>query len=184
MGFFSFNFHVAAAKSLQLCPILCDPIDGSHWAPLSMGLSRQERWSGVPFPSPDLSDQGIEPMSVSCIGKQVLYHWATKERNGYYYGLNSVQVILLQMATTIGRYFMPNALPSPFFTLEVKVKSAQSCLTLYSPMDSPWTAHRILQARILVVIPFSTGSSQPRDRIQVSCTAGRFFTSRATREAL
>ena len=106
------------------------------------------------------------------------------ERNGYYYGLNSVQVILLQMATTIGRYFMPNALPSPFFTLEVKVKSAQSCLTLYSPMDSPWTAHRILQARILVVIPFSTGSSQPRDRIQVSCTAGRFFTSRATREAL
>ena len=118
------------AKSLQSCPTLCDPIDGSHQAPLSMGLSRQERWSGVPFPSPDLSDQGIEPMSVSCIGKQVLYHWATKERNGYYYGLNSMQVILLQMATTIGRYFMPNTLPSPFFTLEVKVKSGQSCPTL------------------------------------------------------
>ena len=90
----------AAAKSLQLCPILCDPLDGSlpgspvpgilqarilewvaisfsnawkwkvkvkslsrvwllvtpwtaaHQAPPSMGFSRQEYWSGVPFPSP------------------------------------------------------------------------------------------------------------------------------------
>ena len=89
----------AAAKSLQSCPILCDPIDGSpprspvpgmlqartlewvavsfsnawkwkvkvkslsrvrlsaapwtaaHQAPLSMGFSRQEYWSGVPLPS-------------------------------------------------------------------------------------------------------------------------------------
>ena len=33
-------------------------------APLSMGLSRQEYWSGVPFPSPgDLPDPGIEPGS-------------------------------------------------------------------------------------------------------------------------
>ena len=51
------------------------------------------------------------------------------------------------------------------------------------PMDS--TVHRILQARILewVPFPFSRGSSQPRDRIQVSHFAGTFFTSRATREA-
>ena len=43
----------------------------------------------------------------------------------------------------------------------------------------------ILQARILewVAIPFSRGSSQPRDRIQVSCIADRFFTIWATREA-
>ena len=33
-------------------------------------------------------------------------------------------------------------------------------------------------------IPFSRGSSQPKDQTQVSCTAGRFFTSWATREAL
>ena len=91
---------VAAAKSLQLCPTLCNPMDGSppgspfpgilqartlewiaisfsnawkwkvkvkslsrvrllvtpwtaaHQAPLSMGFSRQEYWSGVPLPSP------------------------------------------------------------------------------------------------------------------------------------
>ena len=42
----------AAAKSLQSCPTLCDPTDGSHQAPLSLGFSRQEHWSGLPFPSP------------------------------------------------------------------------------------------------------------------------------------
>ena len=50
------------------------------------------------------------------------------------------------------------------------------------PMDcsSPGSSvHGILQARILewVVIPFSRGSSQPRDQDQVSCTAGRFSTT-------
>ena len=37
----------AAAKSLQSCPTLCDP-----QAPPSLGFSRQEHWSGLPFPSP------------------------------------------------------------------------------------------------------------------------------------
>ena len=41
-----------AAKSLQSCPTLCDPIDGSHQVPPSLGFSRQEHWSGLPFPSP------------------------------------------------------------------------------------------------------------------------------------
>ena len=49
-----------------------------------------------------------------------------------------------------------------------------------------YIVHRILQARILewVAFPFSRGFYQPRDRIQVSCIAGGFFTSWATREAL
>ena len=43
----------AAAKSLQLCPSLRDPIDGSpSGSPASLGFSRQEHWSGLPFPSP------------------------------------------------------------------------------------------------------------------------------------
>ena len=47
----------------QLCPTLCDPIDSSlHQAPPSMGFSRQEDWSGLPFPSPgNLPNPGIEP---------------------------------------------------------------------------------------------------------------------------
>ena len=36
----------------------------THQAPLSVGFSRQEYWSGLPFPSPgDLSNPGIEPRS-------------------------------------------------------------------------------------------------------------------------
>ena len=42
----------AAAKSLQLCPTLCDPIDGSPPGSPILGFSRQEHWSGLPFPSP------------------------------------------------------------------------------------------------------------------------------------
>ena len=42
----------------QLCPTLCDPMVCQ--APLSMGFSRQEYWSGLPVPSPGT---GIEPMS-------------------------------------------------------------------------------------------------------------------------
>ena len=62
----------------------------------------------------------------------------------------------------------------------LKVKAVQLCLTLYNPMDC--IVRGILQARILgwVAFPFSTGSSQPRDLTQVSCIAGRFFTSWAT----
>ena len=68
--------------------------------------------------------------------------------------------------------------------LSGKVKVAQLCPTLCNPMD--YTVHGILQARILKwgAVPFSRVLLQPRDQIQVSCIAGRFFTSWATREAL
>ena len=42
----------AAAATLQSCPTLCDPTEGSHQAPPCLGVSRQQHWSGVPFPSP------------------------------------------------------------------------------------------------------------------------------------
>ena len=45
--------YYAAAKSFQSCPTLRDPIDGSPpGPPPSLGLSRQEHWSGLPLPSP------------------------------------------------------------------------------------------------------------------------------------
>ena len=64
-----------------------------------------------------------------------------------------------------------------------EVKVTQSCLTLCDPMD--YTVYGILQARIpeWVTFPFSRGSSQPRDRTQISHIASRFFTTWATREA-
>ena len=49
---FLFVSSAAAAKSLQSCPTLCDPIDGSPPGFPSLGFSRQEHWSGLPFPSP------------------------------------------------------------------------------------------------------------------------------------
>ena len=57
----------------------------------------------------------------------------------------------------------------------------RSAVSDYDSMDcgSPDSyVHGILQARILewVAIPFSRGSSQPRDRTWVSSIAGRFFT--------
>ena len=112
----AFEFAAAAAKSLQSCPTLCNPIDGSpsgswgilqartlewvaisfsnawqwkvkvnslsrvqllatpwtaaHQASLSMGFSRQEHRSGLPFPSPgELSNPGIEPTSYALAGQ-------------------------------------------------------------------------------------------------------------------
>ena len=65
-----------------------------------------------------------------------------------------------------------------FFPLgPVKVQVAQSCPALCDPTD--YTVHGVLQAGTLqwVAVPFSRGSSQPRDRTQVSHIAGRFFTS-------
>ena len=48
-----YHCHAAAAKSLQSCLTLCDPIDGSPpGSPVLLGFSRQEHWSGLPFPSP------------------------------------------------------------------------------------------------------------------------------------
>ena len=91
-------------------------------------------------------------------------------------------------------YFMPNGLyllipypccpshPARNQWSEVKWQLL-SRVWLCDPMG--YKVHGILQTRILewVAFPFSRGSSQPRDRTQVSCIGGGFFTSWATREA-
>ena len=55
----------------QVCLILCDPLDRAHQSPLSMGFSRQEYWSGLPFPSIFLT-QGSNPGLLHC--RKTLYH--------------------------------------------------------------------------------------------------------------
>ena len=48
-------------KSLSCVQLFATPWTAACQAPLSMGFSRQEYWSGLPFPSPgDLPDPGIE----------------------------------------------------------------------------------------------------------------------------
>jgi len=47
----------------------------AHQAPLSMGFSREEYWSGLPCPPGDLPDPGIEPVfCISCITGGFLTH--------------------------------------------------------------------------------------------------------------
>ena len=56
-----------SAKSLQSCLTLCDFMNHSPQAPLSMGFARQEYWSGSPCAPPgDLPDPGINPESLIC----------------------------------------------------------------------------------------------------------------------
>ena len=59
-------------KSLQSCQLFVTPWTVVFQAPLSMGFSRHEYWSGLPFPPPgDLPEPGIEPtalMSPALVG--------------------------------------------------------------------------------------------------------------------
>ena len=56
-------------QSAQLCPTLVTLWTVPCQAPLSMGLSRQEHWSGLPFPPPeDLPNLGIKPGSPALAG--------------------------------------------------------------------------------------------------------------------
>ena len=58
------------AKSLQLCPTLYDPVDCSLLG-FSVGFSRQEYWSGLPFPpTGNLPDSGIKPTSPAASALQ------------------------------------------------------------------------------------------------------------------
>ena len=63
----------------QSCLTLCDRMDHkAHQAPLPMEFSRQEYWSGYPFPSPgDLLDTGFTLGCLHC--RQVLYHLSHQE---------------------------------------------------------------------------------------------------------
>ena len=59
---------------------MSDPLDLVFQAPLSMGFSRQEYWSGLPCPPPgNLPDPGIEPVSPALAGGFFITEPATWE---------------------------------------------------------------------------------------------------------
>ena len=67
------DYVCLVAKS---CQTLVTPWTVAHLALLSVGFSRQEYWSGLPFSSVgDLLNSGTKPF----IGRRVLYHWVTWE---------------------------------------------------------------------------------------------------------
>ena len=67
--FIGTGFSKLSGTGTQSCPAVCDPMDCSQ-ALLTVGFSREEYWSGLPFPSPgDLPHPGMEPTSP------VVLHW-------------------------------------------------------------------------------------------------------------
>ena len=68
--------YVCACVRAQSCPTLCDPVDCSPPGSSVHGISRQDYWSGLPFPSPgDLPHPGIKPTppTLAGIGRRILY---------------------------------------------------------------------------------------------------------------
>ena len=61
----------AAAKSLQSCLTLCNPVK-AHQAPQSLGFYRQEYWSGLPLPSPGDGDCSHEIERHLLLGRKVM----------------------------------------------------------------------------------------------------------------
>ena len=69
-----------ACAFLVMSGIFATPRTVPCQSPLSMGFSRQESWSGLPFPPPgDLPNSGIEPITCHLHCRQILYHWPTRE---------------------------------------------------------------------------------------------------------
>ena len=65
------------AQSLVRVQVFVIPWTVAHQTPLPVGFSRQEYWSGLPFPSPRESSQPRDRTHISCIpctGRQILYH--------------------------------------------------------------------------------------------------------------
>ena len=146
------------AKSLQLACWQSAQLFATSWtvarqAPLSMEFPRQEYWSGLPCPP-----TGDLPNP----------------------GIELPSLMSLALA---GRFFTSSIICKAQESVWKWKWVTQSCLTLCNPTDC--IVHGVLQARILewVVLPFSRGSSQPRDLTQVSWIAGRCFTVWATKEA-
>ena len=129
-----------------------------------MKFSRQEYWSGLPFPSPgDLPNPGTKAGSPSL---QADYLFSELQ------GKPILKILANYMIDTVERKMQCFKEASFSFDRHLKVKVTQSCPTLCDPMD--YTVHGFLQARILewVAFPFSRKSWQSRDRTRVSRIAG------------
>ena len=153
-------------KVAQSCPTLCDPMDCTVHGILQ---ARILEW--IAFPSPgDLPNPGIEHRSPTLQADFLQVEPQGKPKNTGVGSLSLLQQIFqtqeLNRAVLHCRWILyqlsyEGSPPVRMVIIKVKVKVAQSCLTLCDPMD--YTAHGILQARILewVACPFSRDLSNP-----------------------
>ena len=167
-----------------------------------MGFSRQEYWSGLPFPSPgDLPNPGFESrspalqadtlssepnaqppswVSLPTVTAQLFLHSVCRPHwvPWNHTSIPTSAIINSPMQGTGLQGPGPHSLHH-FLLAKVEVLLTQSCPTLQPRglLPTRHFCHGILQARILewVAIPFSSGSSRIRDRTWIFHIAGRFF---------
>ena len=154
-----------------------------------MEFSRQEYWTGLPFPTPGaLPDLQIEPPHLLC-----LLHWWTDSLPSSHLGSFLVTVPHRYYINLVLKHCILSSLTiehhSLFFSVFpcvcIHVPSL-SCVLLF---EAPWTVgssvHGIFQIRILewVAISLSSGSSQPRDWTHISSIGRQILYHWATREA-
>ena len=168
-----FSMKESESEVAQSCLTLCDPWTVAHQAPPSMGFSRQEYWSGLPFPSPgDLPDPGIEPRSPTLQADALTSAPPGKP-------LNQVGEVLLVLNFLLYEGWPYKHLSCILWDfcfnllmIKWKVLVAQSCPTVCDPLDPSlpgFSVHGIFQARILDGLPILS----PGDLLQ-----GVFLTQR------
>ena len=129
-------------KVTQLCLTLCDPRSQIFLCTLSMEFSRQEYWSGFPFPFPgDIPDPKIEPGLPHCMW--ILYHSlpATRETCGYIYLYIKIQLTFAQH-----RFELYRSTYTYFFLLV-------NIIVLHDPR---FTESMDMEGRLLIICGFST----------------------------
>ena len=163
---------VSQVNLLSRVRLFSTPWTVAYQAPPSMGFSRQEYWSGVPFPSPeDLSKPGIEPKSPTLQADSLPSEPPGKPYNNTGVGSHSFLQGNLPnpgiepKSPTLQMVSLPAESPGkpktmPAAAAAVAAKSFQSCPSLCDPMDGspPGSAvSGILQPRTLewVAISFS-----------------------------
>ena len=187
---FQAPFKVGGKKTAKVCPsVIANSLQPHGLQPTSLlcpwRFSRKEYWSGLPFPSPgNLPDPGIKPVSP-------FLHW-------------QVDSLLLshqeesESHSVMSDSLQPHGLDSPWESSgqNTGVGSLSLCQGIFPTQGSnpglPHCRQIVYQLsqkgspRILewVAYPFPSRSSLPRNQTGVSCIAGRFFTSRTTRECL
>ena len=164
--------HESESEVAQSCPTLCNPVDCSPPSFSIHGIlqARILEWVAISFSRG--SSLPRDWTQVSCIADRLFTIWATREASS---GIEIFKKSVSLMRNFLKR-FSSNIKINPKEEDDIGVAERNERI-IQDSMDC--TILGILQARILewVAFPFSRWSSQPRDWTQVSCIAGRFFTS-------
>ena len=127
----------------KLCLTLCNRMDCGPLGSSVHGISQAEVLEWVAISSSRGSSQCKNQTCISCNGRQILYHWATRESESCSVMSNSLPphessgVRPSTVPVCIHLLFIKTVLitVNTYTVLTMKVKVTQSCLTLCDPMD-------------------------------------------------